>query len=54
MNWMETIFHFSPDGGTGALEVTLTLGAVAAVAGVLAWRARRRPAAARRRAHDQV
>ncbi len=39
MNFIEQIFGFSPDGGSGALELALILVAPAAIV-VLAWRKR--------------
>ena len=29
MDWIERIFHISPDGGSGSLEVGLAIGAAA-------------------------
>jgi hypothetical protein len=44
--WIEVIFGVDPDHGSGALEVTISVGllAVAAVSSVLARREWRRPA----------
>jgi hypothetical protein len=36
MDWIEKIFHISPDGGDGSLELGITVAVIVAVAMVLA------------------
>ncbi|HET7264635.1 MAG TPA: hypothetical protein VFL28_08195 [bacterium] len=36
MDWIETLFHISPDGGSGSLEVGIVAGAAVALAMVIA------------------
>jgi hypothetical protein len=36
MEWIERIFHVSPDGGSGSLELSIAVGVVVAIAMVLA------------------
>lgn len=36
MDWIERLFHVSPDGGSGSLEASIVIGAVAAVLVTLA------------------
>jgi hypothetical protein len=45
MDWVERIFHVSPDGGSGAYELALALAVVVVLCtvGALAARAARRP-----------
>jgi hypothetical protein len=46
--WIETLFDESPDGGDGSFEQAILLGCTAlatVLAGVLAWRERRRVSA---------
>ena len=40
MNFIETIFGISPDGGSGAFEVMLFVIPIAGMAAVSAWRKR--------------
>ena len=35
MDWIERLFHFAPDGGSGSLEVGITAGAAVALAMVI-------------------
>ena len=36
MDWIERLFHLSPDGGSGSLEVGIVAGAAVALAMVIA------------------
>jgi hypothetical protein len=36
MDWIERIFHVSPDGGNGSLELGMALGALVALAMIAA------------------
>lgn len=36
MDWIERLFHLSPDGGSGSLEVGIVAGAAVALAMVVA------------------
>lgn len=36
MDWIERVFHLSPDGGSGSLEVGIIAGAAVALALVIA------------------
>lgn len=48
MDWIERVFHVSPDGGNGSFEVVVLLGAlVLFTAALRRWRIRR----VRRRPH---
>jgi hypothetical protein len=38
MDFVERLFHVSPDGGNGTFELALVAAALAAVAGLRAWR----------------
>jgi hypothetical protein len=52
MDFIERLFHVSPDGGSGATEATYVL-AISAIAVVLAFR-RRIARVIRRRIHRQL
>jgi hypothetical protein len=47
MDWIERIFHVSPDGGSGSLELTIAVGVAVAIAMVLACVLKVLPAARR-------
>jgi hypothetical protein len=47
MDWIERIFHVSPDGGSGSLELTIAVGVVVAITMVLACVIKVLPAARR-------
>lgn len=36
MDWIEQVFHISPDGGSGSLEIGIIAGAAVALAMVIA------------------
>jgi heme/copper-type cytochrome/quinol oxidase subunit 4 len=42
MDWIEEIFHVSPDGGNGALELLFAVAPVAAIVAGLLWVLHRR------------
>jgi hypothetical protein len=42
MNWLETLFGLSPDGGNGTTEMVIALGILLALAAAVATRARAR------------
>ncbi len=44
MDWVERVFHVSPDGGSGSLELGIAVGVVVAIAMVLACVIRLLPA----------
>ena len=45
MDWIERIFHVSPDGGRGSLELSIAVGVLVAIAMVSAYVIRVLPAA---------
>ena len=38
MDWIETLFGWSPDGGNGTTELLVVLACCVALAGVIVWR----------------
>lgn len=41
MDWIERVFGISPDGGSGAFETLLALGAAIAFGAMVVWLVRR-------------